>query len=291
MTAFSERFIESKDGLRLYLRDYPAQGSESALPVICLHGLTRNSKDFEVVAPRIAAMGRRVLALDVRGRGKSDRDPQWERYQAPVYAGDVLDILDKLSIPRAVFVGTSMGGLLTMIIAALAPGRVAAAVINDIGPVVDPRGIARITSYVGKRGPANTMADMIASVKEAQGAAYPEADDAFWKMMIERVTRALPSGEIEYDYDPAIAKPMAPPAGAAAAPTPDLRPLFGALAAVPVLVIRGEISDILSAEGLAEMRSLKPDLAAIELPRIGHAPTLEEPAAEQAIASFLARVP
>lgn len=291
MTAFSERFIDSKDGLKLYLRDYPAQGGERGLPVVCIHGLTRNSKDFEVVAPRIAALGRRVLVLDVRGRGKSDRDPQWERYQAPVYVGDVLHILDTLNIPRAVFVGTSMGGLITMLTAVMAPGRVAAAVMNDIGPVVDPRGIARITSYVGKRGPANTMADMVASVKDAQGLAYPDANDAFWKMMIERVTRTKSDGQIEYDYDPSISKPMTPAPGAAPAPTPDLRPIFAAMATVPLLVIRGEISDILSAEGLAEMRALKPDLTAVEIPRIGHAPTLEEPACEKAIAGFLARVP
>ena len=135
----------------VYARDYAAMAGR--LPVVCLHGLTRNSADFEAVAPKIAALGRRVIAIDARGRGRSDNDPDATRYRPDVYVGDVLHVLDTLGIPRAVFLGTSMGGIMTMLAATIAPDRIAAAILNDIGAEVDPAGLKRIASYVGKAGP------------------------------------------------------------------------------------------------------------------------------------------
>lgn len=280
---FQEHRIEVPDGLRLYVRDYAPRGPVTGDPVLCLHGLTRNSKDFEGVAPYLAAEGRRVLAVDVRGRGQSDWDPQPMCYQAPVYAADVLAVLGALGVPRAVFLGTSMGGLITMILAVLKPELIAGAVLNDIGPHIDPRGIARISAYAGKVGPFGSWQELADQIKALQGVFYPDADEAFWLTFARRCARERGLGEIVFDYDPAIAQAMTQ----AAAPAPDLMPLFAALAQKPVLVLRGALSDILSEEGLAAMRAAAPSITVREVPRVGHAPTLEEPAARQAIIGFL----
>lgn len=281
---FDEHRIATDDGVRVYARDYSHEGAHR-LPVVCLHGLTRNSADFEAVAPRIAHQGRRVVAIDARGRGKSDNDPEPARYRPDVYVGDVLRVMDTLNIPRAVFLGTSMGGIMTMIAAAVAPARVAAAVLNDIGPVVDPRGIARIASYVGKSGAFDSWYDMTAAVRAVGDAAFPERDDEFWSTFTRRVAREREDGRIEFAYDPLIAQTFS-----SGGPAPDLMPLFQALAHVPVLVVRGATSDILSQDGVDAMLRVKPELEVAEVPDTGHAPTLDEPEAWDAIAAFLARV-
>jgi pimeloyl-ACP methyl ester carboxylesterase len=285
---YTHRPIPTRDGLNLFLREYPPTGEARGLPVLCLHGLTRNSADFEGIAPGIAALGRRVLALDIRGRGWSDRDPDPTRYRPDIYAQDVLDALDTLGIARAVFIGTSMGGLITMLVAVQAPGRVAAAVLNDVGPELNPAGLARIVNYVGKTEPVRSWDEMAAAVKASQGIAFPDADDAFWQTFARRVAQQLPDGSIALAYDPAIAKAIARPQPV---PPPSLIPLFEVLAKMPVLVIRGALSDVLSPEGVAVMRNIKPDLETAEVPRVGHAPTLEEPEARNALAAFLVRVP
>jgi pimeloyl-ACP methyl ester carboxylesterase len=285
---YTHRPIPTRDGLNLFLREYPPTGEARGLPVLCLHGLTRNSADFEGIAPGIAALGRRVLALDIRGRGWSDRDPDPTRYRPDIYAQDVLDALDTLGIARALFIGTSMGGLITMLVAVQAPGRVAAAVLNDVGPELNPAGLARIVNYVGKTEPVRSWDEMAAAVKASQGIAFPDADDAFWQTFARRVAQQLPDGSIALAYDPAIAKAIARPQPV---PPPSLIPLFEALAKMPVLVIRGALSDVLSPEGVAVMRNIKPDLETAEVPRVGHAPTLEEPEARNALAAFLVRVP
>jgi pimeloyl-ACP methyl ester carboxylesterase len=287
--SYQERLIAVPDGLNIFVRDYAPVGASRGLPVVCLHGLTRNSADFEGVAPRIAALGRRVLVFDVRGRGRSDRDPKPERYAAPVYSADVVHAMGVLGVEQAVFVGTSMGGLITMLTAVTAPGRIAAAVLNDIGPVVETSGVSRIATYVGKTPPQASWAALTALVKGTQAAMFPDADDRFWEMMTRRVGRALPDGRVEFDYDPAIANAFA--AAPADAPAPDLKPLFQMLATVPILVVHGAQSDILRPEGIAAMKAIKPDLDVVDVPRIGHAPTLEEPEAWEAMARFFARVP
>ena len=143
---FEERVVATVDGLALYARDYPPLFPETGLPVICMHGLTRNSRDFETVAPRIAALGRRVVAPDMRGRGRSANDPDPAHYVPAVYAQDVLKLMDALSIPRAVFIGTSMGGLVSMVLATMAPDRIAASILNDVGPKLNPAGLSRTLS-------------------------------------------------------------------------------------------------------------------------------------------------
>lgn len=278
------RFFEVSDGLKLFVRDLPAQGPEIGPPVLCLHGLTRNGRDFEAILPRIAAGGRRALALDVRGRGRSDYDPKPERYQPPTYVGDVLQLLDVFEIPRAAFVGTSMGGLITMILAAMAPQRIERAVLNDIGPKLEPAGLARIAGYVGTGEPVKTWDEAAAKIKAINGAAFPDADDAFFAAMARRTFREK-EGAVALDYDPDISAPFRQPGGAAPA---DLWPLFDALKPIPLLVVRGAISDLFSAETVAEMKARKPDMESVEVARVGHAPMLDEPEAWAAISRFLA---
>ncbi len=174
---FEERIVTTVDDLPLYVRDYAPLEPVTGLPVICLHGLTRNSRDFEVVAPRIAALGRRVIVPDMRGRGRSANDPDPAHYVPAVYAQDVLKLLDTLGVPKAVFVGTSMGGLITMVIAALAPDRIAASVLNDVGPKLSQDGLSRIATYVGRSQPVDTWADAAAGVRSIMGGAYPERLD------------------------------------------------------------------------------------------------------------------
>ncbi len=287
---FEERIVATIDGLALYARDYAPLQPETGLPVICLHGLTRNSRDFEIVAPRIAALGRRVIAQDVRGRGRSANDPDPAHYVPAVYAQDVVKLMDDLGVARAVFVGTSMGALITMTLAAMAPDRIAAAVLNDIGPRIETAGLRRIGGYVGKSLAFPSWQDAAAAARAIAGAAYPaRADDvAFWLSFARRTFRLRDDGQVEPDYDPHIALAFSTPEETA--PTPDLTPLFQALASKPVLSVRGEISDLLSAEGVAHMKRVKPDLATIVAANTGHAPMLEEPEVWDALLNFLARV-
>jgi pimeloyl-ACP methyl ester carboxylesterase len=285
---FAEHRITTNDGPQVYARDYAAEGASRGVPVLCLHGLTRNSADFETIVPTLTALGRRVVAVDVRGRGKSDNDPDPARYRPDVYIADTLRLLDTLGIDRAVLFGTSMGGIMTMLAAVMAPGRIAAAILNDIGPVVDPKGIARIGSYVGKQGPFASWDEMLATVKAGQGPLFPRRGDAFWQAFVRRVGRELPDGRVAFAYDPAIAQAFA--RAPDAPPPPSMIPLFEALAKVPVLVIRGAMSDILAPEGVAAMRAIKPDLDVVEVPNTGHAPTLDEPEVRRAVEGFLSRV-
>jgi len=287
---FEERIVATIDGLALYARDYPPLLPETGLPVICLHGLTRNSRDFEVVAPRIAALGRRVIAPDMRGRGQSANDPDPAHYVPAVYAQDVLKLMDTLEIPRAVFVGTSMGGLIMMVLATIAPDRIGASVLNDVGPRLSASGLGRIASYVGRSKPVSSWTEAAEVVRAINGSAFPERadDDSFWLRAARRTYRQREDGQIEADYDPHIALAFAD--FDEDATPPDLTPLFQALSAQPVLSIRGGISDILTADGVSHMRNVNPTLETATIENIGHAPALDEPESWDAILDFLAKV-
>jgi pimeloyl-ACP methyl ester carboxylesterase len=280
-----DRWWTSADGLRLYARDYAGADGDARLPVVCIHGLTRNSKDFEDIAPAIAATGRRVLVLDVRGRGRSDRDKQAANYQVGMYAADVLALLDALGIARAAFIGTSMGGLITMTLAMIAPARVAAGLLNDVGPELDPAGITRIAGYAGKPVSLETWDDAAAYAERTNGAAFPGRPRAFWNAFARRVLRDE-GGRPALDYDPAIASAVAPGA------MPDLWPLFAAFAAGrPIALVRGALSDLITAEIAARMQAAAPHLDVTEVAGVGHAPMLDEPEAADAINRFLAAAP
>lgn len=283
----SDAFFTNRDGLKISYRDHAPEGAETGLPVLCLHGLTRNLKDFEDFAPKVAATGRRVIAASQRGRGDSQWDSQTDRYHPAVYAQDMIELLDHLGIPRAVFVGTSMGGLMTMVAATLAPLRIGAAVINDVGPELAPEGIERIRSYVGKSGDHENWQSAADRAREVNGHAFPkEAGEEFWLTFAKRTHRVLETGMIRSDYDPAIASAVSRGGQAEI----DLWPVWAAMLPIPTLLVRGAISDLLSPQTTAKMRTVKPDLEVAEVPDVGHAPFLTEPAAWEAIERFLDRV-
>lgn len=289
MAAYSERRFTSPDGLSLYARDYPGADGPVRLPVIAIHGLTRNSADFDAIAGLIAQSGRRVLAVDVRGRGLSDRAPDPMTYQPPVYAKDILALMDQAGIDRAVFMGTSMGGLITMAVTAFKSKVVAAAILNDIGPEVDPAGLARIAAYAGQPVDTSTWAAAAAYVKKTNGVAFPDYTDADWNAFARRVFREGPDGPV-LDYDPDISVPIR--AMGAKGLVPNLWPFFTRLAkGRPTLLIRGGTSDLLSASIAAKMRKKAPKMAYAEVTGVGHAPMLDEPEARAAIFEFLREVP
>lgn len=273
-------FHDSDDGLRLYARDYPGPAADAPV-LLCLPGLTRSSKDFAELAERLRTR-HRVICPDQRGRGRSERDADPAHYQPMRYVQDMVTLLDTLGVARVTVIGTSLGGMMGMLMLALHAPRVEALVINDVGPVVEPAGIARIASYVGKTAPAQNWDEAIAQTAAINGIAFPGYDLQAWAAMarnfyVQHGTRPV------LDYDPAIAQGVA--AGTA---TPDLWPLFDAMPQRPVLALRGELSDILSPQTLAEMRRRRPSLQAVTVPGVGHAPMLDEPEALAAIESFLA---
>lgn len=284
---FSERSWQSPDGLELYFRDYAGDDSGKT-PVVCLHGLTRNSRDFEGLAPHIAALGHRVIVPDMRGRGQSAYAEDSATYAVPTYIADVMALLEQEGIDRYVSVGTSMGGLMTMLIAQFAPAKIAGAVINDIGPVVDPRGIDKIKTYLGKGGSFPTWMHAARSLEEVHGASHPTFDTNDWITMAKRSMTLCNNGRIAFDYDMKIADPFNE-ADDNAVP-PDLWPGFEALAGKPLLLVRGGVSEILSEETLAEMQKRAPDADTVVVPKAGHAPTLDEPEVRSAIDALLASV-
>lgn len=288
-TTFTERRWTSHDGLSLYARDYAAVGREAGLPVICLHGLTRNSKDFEEIAPLIAGMGRRVVVADVRGRGQSGWDPNPANYQPKIYARDVIGMMKELGIDRAVFLGTSMGGIITMTLAAIRPKAVAAAILNDVGPAIAPEGIARILSYAGQPVDIRNWDDAAAYVERTNAVAFPDYRKADWRKVARRTFRDQ-EGVPVLDYDPAISVALAKPPPRWASWMAHL--LFRRLARKrPTLLIRGALSDVISADIAEKMQRLAPSMQRVDVPDVGHAPTLIEPEAVDAIRNFLRTVP
>ncbi|MEO6582302.1 MAG: alpha/beta hydrolase [Sphingomicrobium sp.] len=274
----------SRDGLSLYYRDYA--GPADAPPILCLHGLTRNSRDFGEFAERYAGAWR-IIVPDFRGRGLSDRDPVPAHYLPTTYAADVVQLLDELAIEQAVFVGTSLGGLVTMLIAATRPQRIAATVLNDIGPELDQSGIDRIRTYVGRAvrfRDWDEVAEYMAGVSRRLPASNSHDD---WLRAARRVARE-DGDAIIFDYDLAIAEPFNQRNDGGA--TFDLWPLFHKLEGAPLLIVRGELSDLLSPSAAQAMVEAHPDAELATVPGVGHAPELHEPKAVAAIDRLLAKV-
>ena len=282
MSEGRDLFWTTRDGLRLHGCEYRPEADDGRAPVICLHGLTRNAREFGELAPWLAVQGRRVLALDMRGRGLSDRDPQ-ARYTLPAYADDVVRLLDGEGIARALFVGTSMGGLVTMELAAGRPDLVAGAVVNDVGPVLGEAGLTRIAAYVGKPVRIETWDDAAGYVRWQNEAAFPHYRNDDWARMARRMFHEREEG-VAPDYDPAIARPNVE-GGIPREPWSAWRAL---VAAGPVLLLRGALSDLLEPGVAAKMAAGARSVTLVEVPGVGHAPMLDEPAAREAIARFLA---
>jgi pimeloyl-ACP methyl ester carboxylesterase len=290
VSTFTPITYTSTDGLTLYARDYAGQGGAAHLPVICIHGLTRNSSDFDELAPRIAALGRRVLALDVRGRGHSARDPNPDNYTPTVYAADVAKLMNDLGIARAVFIGTSMGGLITMTLAARHLDKVAAAVLNDIGPVISEKGLARIAGYTGQCAAVQSWSQAADYVRDINACAFPANASDEWDKWARRAFEPDETGQLVPRYDPKIAvalqtgklKPTSLPA----------RMAFRHLARKrPTLLVRGALSDLVEPPQANWMKKTAPDMQYVEVPDVGHAPMLTEPEAWEAIRTFLTQVP
>jgi pimeloyl-ACP methyl ester carboxylesterase len=297
VTDFTPISYTSADGLDLHARDYAAIGPDAAgldaaarLPVICLHGLTRNAADFEEFAPRVAALGRRVLALDVRGRGHSAHDPEPSNYNRQVYADDVATLMAQVGMEKAVFVGTSMGGLVTMTLAERHDDLVAAAVLNDIGPIISDRGLARIAGYAGKPVAFASWFEAAAYLRELNACAFPNYPDSEWDKWARRAFAPDAAGRLVPRYDPNIALGLR--GGAPSVTSPELRRAFRHLAQTrPTLLVRGALSDLLEESHAAWMRRAAPSMRYVVVPDVGHAPMLTEPAAFAAIVSFLAGLP
>lgn len=282
--AWTDRHWQSDDGLRLHFRDYP--GREDRPPIIVLHGLTRNARDGAALAERLAGEWR-VLVPEMRGRGQSEYAQDTATYTPLHYVCDLVALLDQEGVDRFVPIGTSLGGLMTMLLALTAPERIAAAALVDVGPEIDPAGIAAIRSYVGQGGIFPTWTHAARALAELHGHAHPDYGPEDWLAMAERLMVPGADGTVAYDYDMGIAEPFdADPAPAPA----NLWSAFEALAGRPLLLLRGELSGILSAGTAREMRRRVPELEAVIIPRTGHAPTLSEPEALAAIDRLLARV-
>lgn len=283
--AATSHFITASDGLKLHVREYGTRDT-AGLPVVCLPGLARTAADFETLAAALSVSGRRVVALDYRGRGRSDYDPYPDNYALPVELGDVITVLTALACEPAVFVGTSRGGLITMLMAGVRPTAIAGAVLNDIGPVLEVAGLVRIKGYVGKLPAAATFEDAAHNLARLFGSQFPRLSDEDWLAYARRAFREK-NGALVPDYDVALAKALE--AFDPEQPLPDLWPQFEALKPVPVLAIRGENSDLLSEATLAEMSRRHPALETLEVADQGHAPLLAEPDVISCIAAFVRR--
>jgi pimeloyl-ACP methyl ester carboxylesterase len=274
-------FASCGGNLRLHAQ---IQGPEHApLTVLCLHGLTRNLADFDALAAILSARYR-VLTADQRGRGKSQRDPHTPNYHPATYASDMFALLDHLAIDRVAVIGTSMGGIMAMMMGAAQPARVRGIVLNDIGPQVPVAGLHRLRSSLNGSIPVATWSEASLQARRVNEIAFPDYGDADWDAFARRIYVEDPSGRPIAAFDPAILAGLnaADPSAA-----PNLWPQWQHLKSISILAIRGALSDILSAEILASMAAQHPNLRAITVANRGHAPMLDEPAAVAAIDEFL----
>ncbi|MHB8816743.1 MAG: alpha/beta fold hydrolase [Steroidobacteraceae bacterium] len=287
--AYREQRFTSAEGLELYCRVYERASAGPAAPagltVLCLPGLTRNSRDFEALAPHLAARYR-VICPDLRGRGFSARDPQWHNYHPGTYLADLQRLMQAFDLERAAIIGTSLGGLLGMMLGATVPERVAGLVLNDIGPEVDPRGIERIKSYTGMLPPVLTWDEAIKQLRMVYGNAWPGLSAEAWSALARRSYREDAAGIPVLDCDPRVGDALR----AAPAVPGGLWPVFARLHSIPMLVIHGALSDLLSVSTLERMQREKRDLERLTVGNRGHVPLLDEPEALAAIDRFLARL-
>ena len=279
---YEDGYWWSKDGLRLHYRNYG--GREDRPPILCIPGLTRNARDFAHVADRLAGNWR-MICVDLRGRGESAYSKLPMSYAPLTYLQDIEDLLETLKIDRFAAFGTSLGGLVTMLLATSRPGRIAGALLNDIGPVVEEAGLDRIRGFVGKSGSWPSWMHAARATANVHGAAHPDYDLGQWITLAKRLYRLTAQGRIVPDYDLRIAEPMRHPAEAA-----DLWPAYEALGTTPVHILRGALSDILSAEAAKAMAKRLPNAKLTIVPRHGHPPELDEPESIRAIDALLKSV-
>lgn len=283
MSDYQDFWYTSADQLRLYARDYGDKSQATTL--VCIPGLTRNSADFEELCSSLSGEYR-ILAADLRGRGSSAYDPNPANYHPGTYALDMLALLDAASVENAIFIGTSLGGLVSMILAATAPGRVQAIVLNDVGPELNPEGLARIQSYLTDYTEVQNWEEAIARTRATQESALPGLSEPEWEEFTKRLYKEDESGKPELNYDRDIAVLFE--ARTDPSPPQDLWDVFALLSEIPVLVLRGEFSDIIDQDTVSRMEEMHPGLKSVEIKNRGHAPLLNEPDAMPAIARFVA---
>lgn len=286
---WSDQYWWSSDGVRLHARVYAGpEGTESAPPILCMPGLARNARDFEALAPHIARH-RKVIVIEFRGRGDSAfaKDPM--TYVPLTYVQDVVAMLDELAIDRFATIGTSLGGLVSMLMAATLPGRLVGAVLNDVGPELQAAGLERIRDYIGAGGSQPTWMHAARAFSELNAAVYPGYEIHDWLRLTKRTHRLTAEGRIVTDYDKQIAAPLRVPGGADAGV--DLWPAYRALGGVPLLILRGALSDILARSAAEKMIAELPGAQLVEVPGVGHAPTMDEPEARAAIDAWAAELP
>ncbi len=275
--------VQSADGLKLF---YVESGrGNSGCPILCLAGLTRNSRDFEDVRERLADRYR-VFALDLRGRGHSDWDPNWRNYHPQTYADDVLKMLDDLRIDRVILLGTSLGGLVSTLLSYNHPERVAGVILNDVGPEIAPEGLERIKGYVGLLGPVTNWDEAVEQTKLTNSIAWPNLPQDYWPRIARRLYREDEAGVPRLDMDPMIGEATRK----IGATLTDPWVLFEGLSDIPAMVLQGECSDILTIDIVERMLDKKPDLEHVVVPGVGHVPLLDEPESERAIDNFIERV-
>ena len=287
MPIYSEQTYRSRDGLQLYYRDYP--GDSKKVPVLCLHGLTRNCRDFEALALRITP-GRRVITPDFRGRGRSQYDSMWMNYHPMTYVDDMWSLLREIGVDRVIAIGTSLGGLVAMLMGAVRAQTFAGVVLNDIGPEIDPVGAARIRSYAGRFPPPRSWDDAIEQMKVAFGAALPEFTEQQWREFVRLSYSEDSTGSPRLDADPRIGdavRTIQPPPGA----SQGMWLAFNSLRNTPTLAIRGALSDLLSVQVFDRMQREHPNLRGVTIENRGHVPQLDEPQSRAALEQFLASLP
>ncbi len=284
MALWSDGYWWSNDGLRLHYRDYA--GDPSRPPIICIPGLTRNARDFEGVAERLAGDWR-LICVELRGRGESAYAKDAMTYVPLTYLQDMAALVRELALERFVLFGTSLGGLITMLLAMSDRERIAGALLNDIGPVVETRGLDTIRSYVGKAQNWPTWLHAARFLAEAQADRYPDWEIDQWLIYAKRLCKLTQSGRVVFDYDMRIAEPFKLPGGETGF---DLWTAFRGLQGIPSLIVRGGESDLLSDETVDKMTREIGTMESATVPRVGHAPTLDEPEAQAAIDRLLARV-
>ena len=284
MAEWSDGYWWSNDGLRLHYRDHAGAGDRP--PIICIHGLTRNARDFEGVAARLAPDWR-VICVELRGRGESAyaKDPM--SYVPLTYLQDMEALVRELRLTRFILFGTSLGGIVSSLIAMTDATRIAGAVINDIGPEIEPRGLERIRTYVGRSQSWPTWMHAARHFAEAQGDVYPGWRLDQWLVFAKRLCKLSPAGRVVLDYDMRIAEPFKLPGGVTGF---DMWRAFAGFNGIPTLLLRGGLSDLLSEATVARMQAENPALEAVTVPHVGHAPTLDEPESCAAIDRLLARV-
>ncbi len=290
MSEFNDIWYKSADGLTLYARDYPCvrdsehMGNSETPTILCIPGLTRNSADFHELSLHLRKRYR-VIAVDLRGRGRSAYDTVPANYMPLTYVADVNALVQTLELSRVVLLGTSLGGLVSMLIAASRPAFLCGLIINDVAPQIETAGLERIRSYVGKTGDVDNWQEAVAQTKLLNGKELPDLSDEAWLEFSKKIFKEDESGKPVLAYDPAIAVPFS---SIDATPQTDIMwTVFSAVPHVPLLLIRGESSDIVSTDSVARMQKCRPDMIFVEIPQRGHAPLLNENEAVAAIDSLI----